>query len=101
MGLVDGYDTSSDSDLNFDEGKSVHEKKNGNLHEDTSYEPSSNNIHKRKSHFTKSELKEDGKLAKEMGRGAVGQVVTMKLHKPAKLRKKIRISSCTRWLRTT
>lgn len=67
MGLVDGYDTSSDSDLNFDEGKSVHEKKNGNLHEDTSYEPSSNNIHKRKSHFTKSELKRRRKTRKGDG----------------------------------
>lgn len=73
MGLVDGYDTSSDSDLNFDEGKSVHEKKNGNLHEDTSYEPSSNNIHKRKSHFTKSELKK--KTENSQRRWAVGQLV--------------------------
>ncbi|CAI4038223.1 hypothetical protein SMKI_04G5650 [Saccharomyces mikatae IFO 1815] len=67
MGLVKGYDTSSDSDSDFVISKSIPEKKNYDLHKDAACEPSQQKILKRKSCFTKSELKRRRKTRKGDG----------------------------------
>ncbi|CAI4056235.1 hypothetical protein N7582_000548 [Saccharomyces uvarum] len=67
MGLVEGYSTSSDSDSDSGiiENQPIY-KRNANSQNDL-YEPTKENIHKRKQHLTKSELKRRRKIRKGGG----------------------------------
>ncbi|CAI4059020.1 Cdc40p SKDI_04G5740 [Saccharomyces kudriavzevii IFO 1802] len=57
MGLVEGYESSSDSDSGPVECNSIREEKKNHLHKHASYERPQRSIYKRKPHTTKSELK--------------------------------------------
>ncbi|EJS42232.1 cdc40p [Saccharomyces arboricola H-6] len=68
MGLVEGYNTSSDSDSDTTQNKPIYEKKNNNFHKQhVSYEQPQENINKRKLQLTKSELKRRRKVRKGDG----------------------------------